>query len=61
MEQKKDPKMVERIECVIRAEPRYSNYKWVLYGIGTKDFEHIRMQLAFAILLRERFQSSPKC
>jgi hypothetical protein len=56
MEQMQDPEMVERIERVIRADPRYSKLQLVLYGIGTMDSEHIHMQLAFAILLRERFQ-----
>jgi hypothetical protein len=55
--------LVARIKMAIRKDPHHSQLQMVIYGIGemndvkySKNMEDSHMQLAFAILLREKFQ-----
>jgi hypothetical protein len=63
MSQMQNPVVVARIKKVIGTDPHHSQLQVVIYGVGemndvkiTKKVEHCHMQLAFAILLREKFQ-----
>jgi hypothetical protein len=56
MEQMQNPEMVARIKNVIDTDPHHSQLQLVLYGVGEMKHEIGALQLAFAILLREKFE-----
>jgi len=63
MEQMQDPEILEQIQRVRGTDPHHSHLQMVFYGIGNIDpeirtrYSHSRsqMQLAFAILMKEKF------
>ena len=63
MKHVQNPEIAAEIERVIATDPQYSKLQLVLYGVGemersdyTRNVEVCHMQLALAILLREKFQ-----
>ena len=63
MKHVQNPEIAAEIERVIATDPQYSKLQLVLYGVGemersdyTRNVEVCHMQLALAILLKEKFQ-----